>query len=140
MRGWQTARTLSCGLLLFLAAGCQQSAQQKLIGRWYNGDMSVRFWEDGRVAIFSRNGRADGRYVYSDSSLDLAQANTTQNLVMDVVRDGKIVRMMFDADFLGADRLRLSDLTPTRRLSPDPVQEFAVLRRSEEPAQVATRR
>lgn len=132
MSGW-----LSCAVLMLSLTGCQQTPQQKLIGRWYNDEMSLRFRADGRVLLFSRSGRAEGRYVFAETQSNSAQS-VSENLVMDVIRDGKARRMVFDADFLGTDRLRLSDLTPKSRRTFDPAPEFAVLRRSVEPLSTAT--
>ncbi|HET6423578.1 MAG TPA: hypothetical protein VFG20_07825 [Planctomycetaceae bacterium] len=117
-----------CGLLAASMIGCQKTPQQQLVGRWSNGDMSVRFREDGRVLIFSRSGRAEGRYVFYGPNA--ASRAATENLIMDVQRNGKIARMFLDADFLGTDRLRLSDLTPKPNRAAEPTPEFAVLRRS----------
>lgn len=118
-------------LILLVLAGCQQSPQQKLIGRWYNDDMSIRFREDGRVFLNSRSGRVEGRYEYTGTQASSAQS-ASQNLVLDVIRDGQQRRLYFDADFLGVDRLRLSDLTPKARRTTERAPEFAVLRRSED--------
>lgn len=115
-------------LLIASLTGCQKTPQQQLVGRWSNGDMSVRFREDGRVLIFSRSGRAEGRYVFYGPNA--ASRAATENLVMDVQRNGKIARMFLDADFLGTDRLRLSDLTPKPNRAAEPTPEFAVLRRA----------
>lgn len=116
------------GLLAVLTVGCQKTPQQQLVGRWSNGDMSIRFREDGRVAVFSRAGRAEGRFVFYGPNP--ASRAASENLIMDVQRNGKIARMFLDADFLGEDRLRLSDLTPKPNRSADPVADFAVLRRN----------
>ncbi len=124
---------MGCVALILVLAGCQQTPQQKLIGRWYNDDMSIRFRADGQVSLFTRSGRADGQYVFVETQANSAQS-VSENLVMDVLREGKPRRMIFDADFLGTDRLRLSDLTPNARRKFDPAPEFAVLRRSEEAA------
>ncbi len=140
MMWWNQSRGRMFGLLLVLVlTGCQQSPQQKLIGRWYNDEMSIRFRADGRVLLFSRSGRAEGRYVFAETQSNNALSKA-ENLVLDVIRDGKPRRMIFDADFLGVDRLRLSDLTPQARRTTDPAPEFAILRRGVEapvPATVA---
>lgn len=124
-------------LLMMSLSGCQQTPQQKLIGRWYNDEMSIRFRPDGRVLLFSRSGRAEGRYVFAETQSNNALTKA-ENLVLDVIRDGKPRRMIFDADFLGVDRLRLSDLTPQSRRTTDPAPEFAILRRSVESPAAAT--
>lgn len=118
-----------CGLMLLSLAGCQQTPQQKLIGRWYNDEMSIRFRPDGRVLLFSRNGRVEGRYVFAEAQSSNALIKS-ENLVLEVIGNGKPRRMTFDADFLGEDRLRLSDLSPQARRSADPAPEFAILRRA----------
>lgn len=127
MSRWSSTPLLF-GLIAVLAVGCQKTPQQQLIGRWSNGDMSIRFREDGRVAVFSRAGRAEGRYVFYGPNA--ASRAASENLIVDVERNGKIARMFLDADFLGTDRLRLSDLTPKPNRTTDPVADFAVLRRN----------
>jgi hypothetical protein len=137
MRPWFSLMLVWCGLML---VGCQQTPQQKLVGRWYNGDMSVRFREDGRVSLFSRSGHVEGRYQFAGTNTSTVGSAAAQNLVMDVVRNGRIVRMMFDADFLGDDRLRLSDLTPKTSRMEDRGPDFTVLRRSEDAVQSSVSR
>ncbi len=140
MKWWTGQAGWWCGLVLIMSlSGCQQTPQQKLMGRWYNEEMSIRFRPDGRVSLFSRSGRVEGRYVFTELPSNSA-LNQSENLVLDVIRDGKLRRMVFDADFLGVDRLRLSDLTPKSRPTTDPAPEFAILRRGVEtpvPASVA---
>lgn len=126
-----TARCGWCvllGLVVVATTGCQLTPHQQLIGRWSNADMSIRFREDGRVLMFSRSGRMEGRYEFYGPNP--ASRAATENLIVDVSQNGKVARMLLDADFLGTDRLRITDLTPRTQRSIDPAPEFALLRRS----------
>lgn len=133
MMQWMRCGGWLCGMLLVMnLTGCQQTPHQQLMGRWYNDEMSIRFRNDGRVLLFSRSGRLEGRYVFAGTTANHALGKQ-ENLVLDVIRDGKPRRMVFDAGFLGGDRLRLTDLTPQSRRTIDPAPEFAILRRGTEP-------
>lgn len=120
--------TWLCVMVVLTAAGCQLTPHQQLIGRWSNADMSIRFREDGRFLMFSRSGRFEGRYEFYGPNP--ASRAATENLVVDVAQNGKVARMLLDADFLGTDRLRITDLTPRTQRTIDPAPDFALLRRS----------
>jgi hypothetical protein len=100
-----TVRAFAAVLCAALSS-CSLTPQERLHGRWYNADMSVRFRPDGGVLFNSRAGRAVGRYVYETSAPAAADQRTT-NLVLDVVRNGEPLRLEFDARLLSRDRLRL---------------------------------
>jgi hypothetical protein len=114
-------------------SSCSLTPQAQLHGRWYNGDMSVRFREDGSVLFNSRAGRAVGRYLYETPAPASADQATT-NLVLDLVRNGQPLRLEFDAQLLSRDRLRLQ---ASRRRSAgrarDGIPATVVLRRATEP-------
>jgi len=94
--------------LLFVMAGCMQSPEQKLIGRWYHAKMTFRFREDGAVVWNSTNGLGVGRYTFSGEVP--SAANTSEvlpNLYVEVLRDSEIVKRHYELSFLGNDRVQL---------------------------------
>lgn len=120
--------------LLTSTLGCQMSAEQQLIGRWYNSNLSLRFGRDGSVVYNSAAGLARGRYVFSgDVSHSLARPRQP-NLELDVVRNGRRERLAFAASLMSDNRLGLYDLTA--KLNPasstDTTPQFALLRRAAE--------
>jgi hypothetical protein len=111
VRGW---RSLVPMLLLLAFAGCYQSPLQRLHGRWFNGDMSIRFQPDGKVFYNSRGGLAKGRYVFDIEQQAFATHSSPRKLTLDVVRNGKREKLLYEVTFLADDRLRLHDLNPSR--------------------------
>jgi hypothetical protein len=116
-----------------LLAGCHRSPQELLIGRWYNGEMSLRFNQDGTALYNSSRGKAPGRYQFEPSLVAAGAQSGTPNLIVEVVHPGGRERYQFEAVFLAHDRLRLHDLTPRPASRPsESVPQFALLRRAGE--------
>ncbi|MBI1348149.1 hypothetical protein GC163_17885 [bacterium] len=131
------ARMILGGLLVCLAlasTGCYQSPRQKLMGRWYNGDMSLRFRPDGIVLFNNLDGMASGRYFFTEDRPSGGSAGVRQNLLLDVVRNGKRQHYAFDATFLADDRLRLVEvpLQAVTERPTDEIRQFALLRKAAE--------
>lgn len=128
-------RTVGCLLLITGLGGCYQTPQQQLIGRWFNGEMSIRFEPDGRVVYSSELGLAHGRYQFEPGKISPQAQQGTPNLFVEVRQNGVRVPYAFEAVFIARDRLRLQDLTerPASRPS-ETVAQFALLRRAAETA------
>ncbi len=120
---------------LLLLAGCHRSPRELLIGRWYNGEMSLRFNPDGTALYNSSRGKAPGRYQFEPSLVAAGAQAGTPNLIVEVAHPGGRERYQFEAVFLAQDRLRLHDLTPRPTSRPsESVPQFALLRRAGEPS------
>ncbi len=116
-------------------SGCYQTPQQRLIGRWFNAEMSLRFQPDGSVVFNSTEGLSRGRYEFIPSPTALGAQSGQENLVIDVVRNGRRSRLYLEAVFLAHDRLRLHDHTPRANSLPsESIRQFALLRRAAETA------
>lgn len=142
MRG---RRSQQIGLMLggvLLLCGCYQTPQQRLIGRWYNAEMSLRFQPDGIVVFNSSEGLSRGRYEFVPTPAALGAQSGEENLVIDLSRNGRRVRLYFEAVFLAHDRLRLHDHTPRATSLPsESLPQFALLRRAgEAPTQASLAR
>jgi hypothetical protein len=122
---------LSVMVCLITLCGCYQTPQQKLLGRWYNGEMSLRFQPDGTAVYNSVQGKSFGRYVFEPPRLVTGSQAGQPNLVVDLATtDGKH-RYQFEAVFIAQDRLRLHDLTPKVIDTPTAaVPQFVLLRRA----------
>lgn len=130
-RGWSRFGVM---LLLATCAGCYQSPLQRLHGRWFNGDMSIRFQPDGQVVYNSRAGLAKGRYVLETEQQAFATHSSPRKLTMDVVRNGKRQTLLYEVTFLANDRIRLHDLNPLRGNSrpTDAARQVVMLKRADE--------
>lgn len=131
-------RWLVMAAVSLAAAGCYQTPQQKLVGRWYNAEMSIRFNQDGSVRYNSAAGLAPGRYEFAPTQMAPGSQPGTPNLIVEVNRPGQRVRYHFEAVFLAHDRLRLHDLSPhSSNQTNESIHQFAVLKRAaEQPNQV----
>lgn len=127
---------------VLLLCGCYQTPQQRLIGRWYNAEMSLRFQPDGIVVFNSSEGLSRGRYEFVPTPAALGAQSGEENLVIDLSRNGRRVRLCFEAVFLAHDRLRLHDHTPRATSLPsESLPQFALLRRAgEAPTQASLAR
>ena len=134
---------LSNVLLLALltgTCGCYQTPHQRLIGRWYSAEMSLRLNADGTAVYSSPSGLSVGRYEYLGNELGLSDhGGRPANLVVDVAREGRRNRYFFVAEFIAQDRLKLQDVTTLRETSVTPrAISFAILKRaSDEPAPIS---
>jgi hypothetical protein len=119
----------SCAL-----SGCQLSPEQQLHGRWFNTDMSIRFQPNGGVVFNSRAGRAEGRYFYDPQATPTANNEHYENLVLDVHRDGRRLRLGFQVDLIARDRLRIYDLNGTTATNyrGDRIYRLVILRRADD--------
>lgn len=134
MNRHRLATLAGVGVLIVAIQGCYQTPLQRLHGRWYNADMSLRFQPDGTVLFNSAAGLARGRYVLSEESVTADQDVSSQLLRLDVVRQGVRERLLFHVTFLAEDRLKLrvADAPPTSTRTTESVRQFALLRRAVE--------
>jgi hypothetical protein len=67
-------------LICFLLAGCGQSAQQQIIGKWQKADGSgiIEFHSSGDISLAEGVGKtATGKYEFLDSNTLKIQASTS---------------------------------------------------------------
>jgi hypothetical protein len=122
------------GAVCGFASGCELDPEQKLIGRWYNSDMSIRFRPDGGVIFNTPAGRAVGRYYYDGSFRPVSSGHVRENLVLDVVRNGERLRLGFEVEVIAANRLRIYDLNNRVRPGerPDRVSSMVLKRATDD--------
>lgn len=129
-------RSITFATLLTLPlihSGCAKSADELLIGRWYSGDMTIRFREDSAVIWNSPNGLALGRYEFTGKRKHIRSDELQPNLFLDVVRNDERRQFRFEITFIADDRIQL-ELVPANLPSSDaPVQRSGfVLKRAVE--------
>ncbi len=119
--------------LMFLAAiaitGCTQTPQEAIEGRWYNGEMSLRFQKNGAVVWNTPQGLAQGRYEFVGQVPRWAEENTSTRIRLDVVRNNEQIHPELDLQFIGNDRLRVKPAETTRSRAATRTQ--VVLRRAD---------
>ncbi len=94
-------------LLAVTCCSCMETPQERLIGRWFNSQNSIRFKDDGTLVWNARRRQAYGKYWYTGearpSTTNQAQPNLTIQLV---TSDGDNV-VQYEMEYLGGDRMRL---------------------------------
>ncbi|TWT51581.1 hypothetical protein KOR42_34690 [Thalassoglobus neptunius] len=103
---WMSRSVFAVTLALTLC-GCAKSSEELLIGRWYSGEMTIRFRPDRSVAWNSSAGMAIGRYQFLGENRQAQNSAGSPNLVLDVIRKGESGRYQFQATLLGKNRLQL---------------------------------
>lgn len=116
-------------LLVAAVSGCSQTPQEAILGRWYNGEMSLRFRPNGTVVWNTQQGLAQGKYVFVGQVPRWASESTTVRVRMDVVRNGQAIQPTLDLQFVGADRIRVIPGVQAQTRATDRLQ--AVLRRAQ---------
>lgn len=96
-----------CVLLVVTVSGCNKTPQEAVLGRWYNSEMSLRFRANGTVIWNTRQGMAQGRYVFVGSVPRWATEGSAVQVRLDVVRSGEAIHPTLDLQFVGADRLKI---------------------------------
>jgi hypothetical protein len=125
-----------CALLIMTVTGCSQTPQEALLGRWYNGDMSLRFRPNGTVVWNTQQGMAQGTYTFLGDVPRWASDNTTIRVRLDVTRNGQAIQPTLDLQFVGSDRMRLIPGTQAQTRATDRLQ--AVLRRAQSESETAS--
>ncbi|HWL08787.1 MAG TPA: hypothetical protein VNQ76_10295 [Planctomicrobium sp.] len=110
MRNRKIFCLFGAALLLFVSSSCMMTPEEKIIGRWYSGGMSIRFRKDKSVLYNTAAGRAVGYYYFDPVVKNLAREQTVPNLVLDVVRNNQRVRVNFELEIMANDRIRLTYL------------------------------
>ncbi|TXT38598.1 MAG: hypothetical protein FD138_318 [Planctomycetota bacterium] len=118
-----------CALLIASVSGCTQTPQEAVVGRWYNGEMSLRFQRSGAVVWNTPQGLAQGRYVFVGQVPRWATDNTSARIRLDVVRNNEHLQPELDLQFVGGERLRVKPVETTRSRAAARTQ--VVLRRAE---------
>ncbi len=118
---------LSCSLL----SSCLTTPQEKLHGRWFNSDMSIRFRTDGTVIFNSTQGLATGRYFFNGEVRPESSEQPLPNLTMDLERNGEVLRVNYELQFLGSERLRIQPVESLERgLPSDSIMPVVILKRA----------
>ena len=91
--------------------GCDKTPQEAVLGRWYNGDMSLRLRKNGTVVWNTPQGLAEGRYAFVGQVPRWATENSKVQLQLDVTRNGKTVQPTLEMTFVGSDRVRVVPVT-----------------------------
>lgn len=125
-----------CALLLLSVCGCSQTPQEAVLGRWYNGDMSLRFRPNGTVVWNTRQGMAQGKYSFVGQVPRWASESTTVRVRLDVVRNGQAIQPTLDLQFVGADRMRVIPGAQAQTRATDRLQ--AVLKRAQSESETTT--
>jgi len=125
-----------CLLLVVTVSGCNQTPQEAVLGRWYNGDMSLRFRPNGTVVWNTRQGMAQGKYSFVGDVPRWASDSTTVRVRLDVTRNGQAIQPTLDLQFVGADRLRVIPGAQAQTRATDRLQ--AVLKRAQSESETAT--
>ena len=124
-----------CSVLIVTISGCNKTPQEAVLGRWYNGDMSLRFRPNGTVVWNTQQGMAQGRYVFVGTVPRWATENTTVRVRLDVMRNGQAIQPMLDLQFVGGDRLRVNPAAQAQTQATNRLQ--AVLRRAQTESETA---
>ncbi len=113
--------------LLFLALasssflGCGLARPSKLLGRWYNGDVSIRFRENGSVLYNSQNtGLVEGIYRYDSSALPIASTKPVKNLTLWLPQPGTTLVLDFELRYLGDQRIQIRPIFEKSDAPQDP--------------------
>lgn len=128
-----TIRTgIFAALLLAVVSqsGCAKSPSELLIGRWYSGDMTIRFREDSAVIWNSPRGLAKGRFEFSGKVRRVKTDDRVPNLFVDVIRHDEREKLRFEVSFLGKDRLRLDLIPVSAQSSATLLSQGIVLKRA----------
>ncbi len=95
-------------------AGCGLSHAEKLLGRWSNKDVSMRFRENGTVLYNSRiTGLVEGRYRFDPKQPSLANTKPVKNLTLWLPQPKGTQIVNFEVRLLGSDRLQIRPIPPT---------------------------
>lgn len=119
-----------CLLLISTVSGCSKTPQEAVVGRWYNGDMSLRFRPNGTVVWNTEQGMAQGRYTLVGNVPRWATESATVSVRLDVVRNGQALQPILDLQFVGADRLRVNPTASPQTQTRRPGRMQTVLRRA----------
>lgn len=130
---WSVALSL---LLVVTVSGCSQTPQEAVLGRWYNGDMSLRFRPNGTVVWNTRQGMAQGKYSFVGDVPRWASESTTVRVRLDVTRNGQAIQPTLDLQFVGSDRIRVIPGAQAQTRATDRLQ--AVLKRAQSESETAT--
>lgn len=121
-------RHCSAALVLFclLLGGCS-TAEEDLQGRWFNGEVSIRFRPDGTVLYNSRlTGLVEGVYEYHPHPVTQTSIEPVENLIVDF--PGRQLRL--DARFAGRTRLRLTEM-PAEGQAANAIPSVALLKKAD---------
>ncbi len=102
-------------LLAITCCSCMQTPQEKLIGRWFNRDNSLRFNDDGTLVWNARSGRAYGMYWYTGESRATTTNQLQPNMTMQLRTENGDTLSEYEVQFLGSEKLRIQRVNTERR-------------------------
>ncbi len=126
-------------------SGCAKSPSELLIGRWYSGQMTIRFREDNAVIWNSPQGLALGHFEFRGKAKRAKARELVPNLFVDVIRNDERQKFQFELHFMGQDRIRMELVPYGNASSESSTPRGLVLRRANDntlgggPAKVASR-
>ncbi len=92
------------------------SKRQKLMGRWFNNGISIRFRPNGTVLYNSRaTGLVEGQYHYDPQYQPISQAKAVKNLTVWLPRPGKTLVLEFELRYLGESEIQLRRIPKPRK-------------------------
>ena len=94
-------------LLAVTCCSCMETPQEKLIGRWYNSQNSIRFKDDGTLIWNARTRRAYGRYWYTGESRASSTNQLQPNLTFQLATSNGEIVSQYEMQYLGVDKMRI---------------------------------
>jgi len=134
----RSPRFLLVLLLLVCSSSCMQGPREKLLGRWYTSDTSIRFRDDGTVVFNTPQGLAIGRYHFDETPKDATSKALQPNLILELVRSNRQLRLDFELEILSRDRIRMTEVLPPSTTRRSAISRFKVLKRAVDDASSST--
>ena len=106
-------------LLAVTCCSCMETPQERLIGRWYNSQNSIRFKDDGTLVWNARSRQAYGRYWYTGDSRAVSTNQIQPNLTLQLVTSSSEVTTQYELQYLGGDKMRLQPVNRSNEVARD---------------------
>ena len=104
-------------LLAVTCCSCMETPQERLIGRWFNSQNSIRFKDDGTLVWNARRRKAYGRYWYTGESRAISTNQVQPNLTLQLVSAENEILAKYELQFLGDDKMRLKPVNSDNQAS-----------------------
>ncbi len=102
-------------LLAVTCCSCMETPQERLIGRWFNSQNSIRFKNDGTLVWNARALQAYGRYWYTGESRPATTNRPQTNLTVQLISSDEQIVATYELQFLGGDKIRLQPVNRENR-------------------------
>ncbi|MBI1310789.1 hypothetical protein GC176_05725 [bacterium] len=103
-------------LVMTTCCSCMQTPQERLVGRWFNSQNSIRFKEDGTLIWNGRRRQGYGRYWYTGESRKSTTNQLQPNLTIQLRTGDTDAVTQYELQYMGDDRLRLQQIIEGRRI------------------------